>query len=283
MSEFENSRRRRTPATDESMSTPAEVPAYAAAPKAQSAPSSVQPPCSDRPDSRKPAPKAKQSKWIVPLLIIIIVLLIFIAACSVLSLSASSGNPIKLPFGQPKATATPVPVTTPEPTEAPDSEITGSEFERVLIQKGTLIEKEFIDYRTAAFNTGFTTAKIDFQTATVTDIENGLKYRALRMEHNYYNSKYDSGTSIGVLDAPEIDAVLKTLRYIKNNISKMKDYTETVYTAGSGLVVGAYRSTDNTLFIKFSSADTVYLEFSEIDNLINILEGAQKKLLSTQL
>ena len=157
--------------------------------------------------------------------------------------------------------------------EATDtSENSESLFEQALLKKGTLVVKNFITRST--INTEFRT--ITLQTATITDVETGIKYYALRMEHPYYNSQYDSGTSIGVLDMDEIDGAITTLEYISDHISEMTDYTEITYKATSGLEIGAYKnSSEEYLYIKFSSRDTEFIKVSDISSVISALRSAK--------
>lgn len=148
---------------------------------------------------------------------------------------------------------------------------TESEFQRVLLKKGSLIIKEFIDY-------GEVEGMV-FQTACLTDVETGEKFYALRIETSYYNSKYDNGIAVGVMDADEIDDAIATLEYVKEHITEMKDYSEIVYEATSGMQVGAFHSDisspSNQVFIKVSSDSTKFFDVSKIDTLIKAFQGVQ--------
>ena len=160
---------------------------------------------------------------------------------------------------------------------------TESEFERVLLKKGSLIVKEFtdcclfekdeyFDYSRSGEIFGFTNT-MEFQTASLIDVENGTKVYALRITTGYYASKYDYGEAVGVMDADEIDGAIKTLRYIQQNISKMNDYSEVVYKASSGMEVGAYRnSTESQIFVKVNSNATKFYSVDKIDSLIEAFE-----------
>ena len=115
------------------------------------------------------------------------------------------------------------------------AEETESQFEKVLIQRGSLIMKEFTDC--ASFETDMSSMNgeslnfdIRIQTAVLTDIETGKKYYALRLVTTDYRGG-DFVESVGVLDADEIDEVVTTLEYIKDHHGEMKDYSEIVYTA----------------------------------------------------
>lgn len=160
---------------------------------------------------------------------------------------------------------------------------TESEFEKVLLKKGSLIVKEFTDcclfekdeyfnYSHSSELFGFTDT-LQFQTASILDIETGVKIYALRITTGYYGSKYSYGEAIGVMDADEIDGAIKTLRYIQQNISKMNDYSEVVYQASSGMEVGAYHSSDESkIYVKVNSNATKFYSVDKIDSLIEAFE-----------
>ena len=180
-----------------------------------------------------------------------------------------------------------IPAMAEEPVEA--EEESSSKFEQVLLKKGSLIVKEFIDcgyfekdeyidYSTSSELFGFTDT-LKFQTASLLDVETGVKVYALRISTGYYASKYSYGEAVGVMDADEIDGAIQTLQYIKQHINELKDYSEVIYTASSGMAVGAYASSSgNKLFVKVNSNATKFYEVSKIDSLISSFEDVQSKL-----
>ena len=152
---------------------------------------------------------------------------------------------------------------------AEDSSEGVSTFQTVALQKGSLILKEYFDCCEVD--------SLDFQTACLTNIETGEKVYALRVETSYYNSKYDNGTAVGVMDSVEIDGAIATLEYIRAHKNEFKDYSEVVYKSSNGMEVGAY-STGNgsgSVVIKVDSSATKYYEFTMIDQLIDALKKVQ--------
>lgn len=155
-------------------------------------------------------------------------------------------------------------------------ETTSSEFEQVLLKKGTLLKKEFIDCCLFQEDDWYTdnsmkaySDTLNLQSACLTDIETGNKFYALRITGYYYNSQYDNGEAVGVMDADEIDGAISTLEYIKDHIDELIDYSEIEYTANSGMSIGAYHSdSDEKLFIKINSKATKFYDISAIDELI---------------
>lgn len=155
-------------------------------------------------------------------------------------------------------------------TSAFAADSTESEFNRILLTKGSLIIKEFIDFKEIG-DTG-----VMLQIATLTNPTENTKYKALRLEWYYYNSKYDYGDAVGVLDADEVASVISTLEFIRDNISSMKDYTEVIYETNGGLEIGAYQSsTSSKLYISNSSNETDFLDISTIPTFISVLKEAQ--------
>lgn len=156
-----------------------------------------------------------------------------------------------------------------ETVEEQDTSSSESEFERVLLKKGSLIIKEFIDYGKVEDMT--------FQSASILDVETGEKVYALRITTSYYSSKYDYGDAVGVMDADEIDGAISTLEYIKAHVKELKDYSEIEYTASSGMEVGAYHSsTSSKVYIKVNNKATNFYDLNKIDTLITAFKGVKK-------
>lgn len=144
-----------------------------------------------------------------------------------------------------------------------------SKFETVLLKKGSLLLKEWIDC--CQVRPSRSPFSMTFQRARVIDIETGEKFYALRLEYVYSNS-----SAIGVMDADEIDGAIATLEYIKNHIYELKDYSEVIYTASSGVEVGGYHTDAlNEVFIKLNSNDIFRFDMQSIDELINAFKGVR--------
>jgi len=158
--------------------------------------------------------------------------------------------------------------------ETKQTQTPSTQFEQVLLQKGSLIVKEFIDYNKVGLISG--------QIAVLSDVNKNTKIYALRLTHLYYNSKYDSGESVGVLDAQEINSAIQTLDFIRKQVSILTDsspYTEVVYTSNSGIVIGMYKSgKDSKIFIKFDYKDTAFIDMKQFDELYSFFTGAKAKI-----
>jgi len=162
--------------------------------------------------------------------------------------------------------------------EEVESEEPGTQFEKVLLKKGSLIIKEFIDcclfeedenYK-ADYLKAFSDT-LQFQSASITDVETGDKVYALRVIGYYYRSDYDNGEAVGVMDADEIDGAISTLEYIQAHKGEMKNYSEIEYSSNSGMSIGAYYDGGYQLFVKINSKATKFYRIDKIDGLISAL------------
>lgn len=166
--------------------------------------------------------------------------------------------------------------------ESSSPEKNSSDFEKVLLQKGTLLCKEFKDFDKFSFDgrNGDVTTEI----ATLTDVNSGAKVYALRLSNDYYNSQYDSGTAVGVLDAKELASIVSTFNYIKTvfaGYNSETPYEEITYTSNGGVSLGAYhanKSSESKIYIKINYKRSVYCSIDKIDSVISFFEKAQKEL-----
>lgn len=166
--------------------------------------------------------------------------------------------------------------------ESTSAEKSSSDFEKVLLQKGTLLCKEFKNFDKFSFDGR--NADLKTEIATLTDVNSGLKVYALRLSNDYYNSQYDSGTAVGVLDAKELASIVTTFKYIKTVFAEYNittPYEEIIYTSNGGVSLGAYhvnKSTESKIFIKINYKRSVYCSIDKIDSVIAFFEKAQKEL-----
>lgn len=164
----------------------------------------------------------------------------------------------------------------PVVAEETSAEVDGSKFESVLLKKGSAIIKHFEPAGEIKGDEDDSFYDINLEAATLTDLETGSKYQAIRMSHldlRTVNYNY------GIIDSDEIDGAISTLEYIKAHKDEMTDYTEIIYTANSGFKIGAYKdSIDAKICFIFTSTDKEYMSFDMIDNIISTLRSAQDML-----
>lgn len=161
---------------------------------------------------------------------------------------------------------------------AEEDGIAGTQFEQVLLQKGSLIKKEVIDIAEILDSSGYEQI-VTSQVVILTDMTNGTKVHALRLTYTYLTGKRLYEEKVGVLDLEEIDSVISTLKLLKTEFAgNLIDYTEFMYTSNSGIKVGGYHSSNSSsdrLFIKFTSSISAKFKVSRIDELISFFENAK--------
>lgn len=145
---------------------------------------------------------------------------------------------------------------------------------------GALIKKEF-------YNLGKVKG-IDFSVLVLTDILKNEKIACLRIITTYFSSASRSSDEyIGTLDSDEIDACIKSLIYIKDNLLSIvpTTYTECEYKSKDGVKMGAFN--DSKEFGKWSSyvqtksytsRSAVFLKGEDIDSFIVKLTEAKQKI-----
>ena len=155
-----------------------------------------------------------------------------------------------------------------------------SQVVELLAKDGILLEKQFYPLGSVA--------GVEFENLILTDITTGKKTGALRVTTSYYSS-IGSDDYIGTLDADELDACLKSMNYIKEQVAKPAPsiYTEYEYSTRDGVSMGCYCSTDRkgesswTIFIKtkkYTSRSTKHLKADNLEAVITTLEKAKTDL-----
>ena len=152
-----------------------------------------------------------------------------------------------------------------------------SQFDQVSLQKGTLTIKEMVRFDS------FNEAQVKSEIGIITDIISGSKYYALRLSSDYYISKYDSGTAIGVLDAKEIDSAINALAFMIQKSSKIDNsapYTEVKYKSNGDPEFGYYISGDKVrAWFEINNKKTLYFDVTELQNLKQFFERAKQKII----
>lgn len=110
-----------------------------------------------------------------------------------------------------------------------------SKFEQFLLKKGALITKEFVAFKSLKCNWGSSTYDVDFEIATLTNVETSEQYKALRIVFEAFNGR-DFTEEIIALDAEEVDSLITAFQYMHKAVEEntLKDYTEIMYVTNSG-------------------------------------------------
>jgi len=140
---------------------------------------------------------------------------------------------------------------------------------------GTLIKTEFIDIGELK--------KCKIQVSVYTDVIGNQKSSAVRFELEY-RSTYSSDTKLALLDADEIDGLMKSIKIIQDQIfpTTATNYTEVNFKSRSGFQAGCFSKKDSwNAFIKlerFDSNSYVFMDKEDLGKLYTILEQAKTKL-----
>lgn len=149
---------------------------------------------------------------------------------------------------------------------------------KFLNSNGTLIIKEFYDLPKVE--------SVECQVLIMKDIVNNRDLGCLRLETKYYSSYSKSEDSyIGTLDFEEIDACIKSLNYIKNDLlsSVPTTYTEVEYKTRDNLKLGAFYGDKGWSAYIYTQGHTSrsaeFLNSSSIDSLISVLNSAKQMII----
>jgi len=157
--------------------------------------------------------------------------------------------------------------------EAPQKQ--ESNAEKFSDKAGSLIEKEFDQVGDVA--------KCKIQVVTYKDLLDGHKLTAVLFEFEA-RASYGSDTKRAVLDADEIDALISSIRMIKDKVmpTQATKYTEVNFKSRSGFMAGCFSKKDKwSTFMKLEKYDSnsyVWLEDGDFDKLLTVLQAAKAKL-----
>lgn len=142
----------------------------------------------------------------------------------------------------------------------------------------TLIIKEFYDLPKVE--------SVECQVLIIKDVVSNRDMGCLRLETKYYSSYSKSTDSyIGTLDFEEMDACIKSLNYIKNDLlpSVPTTYTEVEYKTRDNLKLGAYYGENGWKAFIYTQGHTSrsaeFLNSTSIDSLISVLNEAKQMIL----
>jgi hypothetical protein len=150
-----------------------------------------------------------------------------------------------------------------------------SNAEKFSAKAGSLIQKEFLDIGTVK------SSKIKI--VKYTDLITATKQSALQFEYESVG-KYTSDTKAAVLDADEIDGLIKSIKIIQEKIfpSTATNYTEVSFKSRGGFEAGCYWSKGNwSTYIKLEKYDKdsyVFLNKDDFPTLLAVIEQAKAKL-----
>lgn len=164
-------------------------------------------------------------------------------------------------------------ITFAQQPKAKDQET--SNAEKFSERAGSLIKKEFIDIGEIK--------KCELKVIHYSDLMTNQKTSALKFEYEY-KSSYSSDTKAAVLDADEIDGLIKSIKIIQEKIfpSTPANYSEVSFRSRSGYEAGCFSKKDSwstyMKLEKFDSNSYVFMDKDDLSKLLTLLEQAKAKL-----
>lgn len=150
-----------------------------------------------------------------------------------------------------------------------------SNAEKFSERSGSLIRKEFIDIGEIK--------KCEVKVIHFTDLISNQKTSAVKFEYEY-KSTYSSDTKSAVLDADEIDGLIKSIKIIQEKVlpATAANYTEVSFRSRSGFEAGCYSKKDSwSAYMKlerFDSNSYVFIDKDDLAKLLSLLEQAKARL-----
>lgn len=147
-----------------------------------------------------------------------------------------------------------------------------SNAEKFSAKAGALIQKEFVEI-------GSVGAKISV--IYFTDLITNTKQSALKFEYESVG-KYSSDTKSAVLDADEVDGLIKSIKIIQDKIfpSTATNYTEVSFKSRGGFEAGCFWSKGTwSTYLKLEKYDKdsyVFLGKDDFPTLLGLLEHAKE-------
>ncbi len=157
--------------------------------------------------------------------------------------------------------------------EGQDKEL--SNADKFSNKSGTLIKKVFKDIGSVA--------DVNLKILTINYILEEKEMKSLRFEYEYKGSYTD--TKIGSIDSDELEGLIKSIKYINENIvvDEPQNYTEVSFKSRSGFEAGCFWYVGRSkgqwrMYVKlekYDSKSSVFMYSDEFDKLLALLENAK--------
>jgi len=150
-----------------------------------------------------------------------------------------------------------------------------SNAEKFSARAGTLLQKEFLSVGQVK--------GITIQVIHYTDLINTQKQSAIKLEYEYAG-KYTSDTKSAVLDADEVDGLIKSITLMQEKIFPITpvNYTEVSFKSRGGCEAGCFWSKDAwSTYLKLERYDNdsyVFLKKDDFPVLLSLLQQAKTRL-----
>ena len=163
-------------------------------------------------------------------------------------------------------------------SNAQEKEAEKSQSKAVLFEKsiGSLIRKDFYNLPKVS--------DVENNVLILTDILTGTKIGCLRMETKPFSSSNE--TYVGTLDFEELDAVIKSISYIKETILPTTPdvYSEIVFQSKDDVKLGTYFNEKTKKWVVFiytksyTSRAATFCDETELSEMIEIMKTAKSKI-----
>lgn len=150
-----------------------------------------------------------------------------------------------------------------------------SNAEKFSAKAGALIQKEYLEI--GSINDA------EISVIYYTDLISNTKQSALKFEYEKIG-KYSNDTKTAVLDADEVDGLLKSIKIIQENIfpSTVTNYTEVSFKSRDGFEAGCFWSKGSwSTYLKLEKYDQdsfIFLGKDDFPALLALVEQAKAKL-----
>lgn len=151
-------------------------------------------------------------------------------------------------------------------------EVSKSKTIEFLNSAGTLLKKEFYELPDVK--------GIKNEVLIIIDVLSGVKYGCMRLTTKYKNGVSIPDEYIGTLDYEELDACVKSLTYINEELlPTLPDcYTEVEYKTLDNLKIGAYYTSEWKAYVYtkgYTRRSAEFLNSKHIESLISVMEQAK--------
>jgi hypothetical protein len=158
----------------------------------------------------------------------------------------------------------------------PTPEKEQSKIEAFSARSGSLMQRQFIKL-------GDLQGGVNIQIYRLTDLLSKTTISGVRFEYEV-KSSYSTDTKIAVLDADEVDGLIKSIEALQTTIfpTTPDTYTEITYRSRGGFEAGAYFADAKwktyLKLEKYDSKSIVFMRIEDLTELLAILKQAKVKL-----
>jgi hypothetical protein len=150
-----------------------------------------------------------------------------------------------------------------------------SKIELFSLKTGNLIKKEFTKLNS--------TRKVVLEILKISDVMNNTTIDGIKFNTTIVNKNNGTETKSNYLDADEVDAFLKSAKFLLSSLNMPGDnYTEYQFVSRGGLMAGAYSSKNGwNYYLKLNQNDAesyAFVSKEDFEEITHTVEQAKSKL-----